>query len=234
MIPSVETINSFTDREELAQALATRISLILGKAITTRNQAGLVVSGGSTPKRLFEVLSQRELDWSGVSISLADERWVAVSDGDSNENLIRKYLLQGHARKANFSGLKVGTGSAEENESACQQRLAVLPRPDLIVLGMGLDGHTASLFPGSAQLSAALEMDSGCLCKAITPPDSSHTRMTLTLPALLDAREIILHITGEDKLAVLKTALQEGSVAEMPVRAILKNITTPVSIFWSP
>ncbi len=234
MTPTMPAINSFANREKLVQNLAAHIGKILTEAIARRNQAGLIVSGGSSPKPLFQALAHTRLPWSKIMISLADERWVEVSDRQSNENMVRKYLLQNQAEKAGFTGLKIGSAPAGESEELCEQRLKKLPRADILILGMGLDGHTASLLPDAPQLAAALNLHSGCLCKAIIPAALPPQRMTLTLPALLDSRRIILYISGNNKLEVLKKAWKNGPVEEMPIRAILRNQATPLSIFWSP
>lgn len=228
-----ETINSFANPEELAELLAVKIADILQGAIVDRNNACLIVSGGSTPIPLFKTLSKQKIDWSKVSITLADERWIDVSDKESNENLVRRYLLRNKAHEAAFIGLKTGFDSALKSESLCEKLLQTLPRADVLILGMGLDGHTASLFPDAPQLVTALDMHSGKSCMAITPEHAPHHRMTLTLPTLLNARSIFLHITGKEKLLVLQKAFGDGPVQKMPIRAILRNTTIPVSIFWS-
>jgi 6-phosphogluconolactonase len=99
---------------------------------------------------------------------------------------------------------------------------------------MGNDGHTASLFPQAARLSEALAQDSGKLCLAITPPVAPHERMSLTLPALLHSRRIILHLVGPGKREVYEKALADGPVAEMPIRAVLRQTAAPVTVFWAP
>jgi len=228
-------IKKFVDRHRLAADLARRIAQLLNDAVQRAGRAGLAVSGGSTPAALFYRLSQLALPWEKVVVTLVDERWVAPDDPDSNEHLVRTRLLQNRAATASFVGLKTPAVTAAEGEAACEQRLSELPRPfAALVLGMGRDGHTASLFPGAAQLAAATKMKSGRTCMAIAPPAAPHDRMTLTLPAILDAGQIFLHITGQDKWQVLQQAFQEGPAQEMPVRFILRQQTTPVTVWWAP
>ncbi|MBW2072753.1 MAG: 6-phosphogluconolactonase [Deltaproteobacteria bacterium] len=228
-------IKKFVDRQGLAVDLAERIAELLSHAVERSGEACLAVSGGSTPAALFDQLSQLAVPWEKVVVTLVDERWVAPDDADSNEHLVRSRLLQNRAAAANFVGLKTPAATAAEGEAECKQRLAKLPHPYAsLVLGMGKDGHTASLFPGAAQLAAATDMMSGRTCMAVTPPAAPHDRMTLTLPAILDARRIFLHITGQEKWQVLQKALQEGPAHEMPIRFILRQQTTPVVVFWGP
>jgi len=224
-----------TSATELAAHLAGDIATRITEAIARQGQASLVVSGGSTPRLLFQDLSHQKIDWDKVLITLADERWVDTADPASNERLVRSLLLQNAAAKARFVGLKNEALSAREGEKKCTKALAAIRRPfDLVLLGMGNDGHTASLFPGAMQLSAALAMHSGSDCMAIIPPQGPFERMTLTLPALLDSRKIILHITGEEKKAVLEKALADGPEEQMPIRCILRQQQTPVQIYWAP
>ena len=225
----------FKDSPTLVAALAGQVASLLPSAIKERGQASLVVSGGSTPVPFFAALSELALDWKQVVVTLADERWVDPTDADSNEQLVRRHLLQGRAAAARFVGLKTGAATAVQGEKECADRLAPVPRPfDVLILGMGNDGHTASLFPQAIRLGEALKMDSGKLCLAITPPATPHERMTLTLPALLHSRQIILHLAGPDKRAVYERALAHGPVAEMPIRAVLGQTFAPVTVFWAP
>lgn len=225
----------FKDSPTLVAALAGQVADLLRDGIRERGEASLVVSGGSTPVPFFAALSALALDWKQVAVTLADERWVDPTDADSNERLVRQHLLQNQAAAARFVGLKNEALSAIQGEKECEDRLALLPRPfDVLILGMGNDGHTASLFPQATRLSEALNMDSGMLCLAITPPAAPHERMSLTLPALLQSRQIILHLVGPGKRAVYERALADGPVAEMPIRAVLGQTAAPVTVFWAP
>lgn len=228
-------IHTFDSANELADNLANEIAQSLAKAITERGQASMVVSGGATPRLLFNRLSLKKLDWQKVTIILADERWVSPTDSASNELLVRSQLLQNNAACASFIGLKNNAPTAVDGEQACHYTVGMIPRPlDIVILGMGDDGHTASFFPGADKLNEALDMQSGRHCIAITPPSAPHKRLTLTLPTLLDSREIILHITGDNKKKVLDKVLAEGSPNDMPVRWVLRQQQTPVRIFWAP
>ncbi|MFA7381847.1 MAG: 6-phosphogluconolactonase [Desulfurivibrionaceae bacterium] len=225
----------FQDSPALVTALAGQVAELLRNGIKARGRASLVVSGGVTPVPFFAALSAQALAWQQVAITLADERWVDPADPDSNEQLVRRYLLQNRAASAGFVGLKTGAATARQGEKECGDRLALLPRPfEVLILGMGNDGHTASLFPQATRLGEALAMDSRRLCLAITPPAAPHERMTLTLPALLQSRRIILHLAGPGKRAVYEKALADGPVTEMPIRAVLRQTAAPVTVFWAP
>ena len=230
----IPTFHEFDKQQTLCGTLSQRICEALQKAIAVRGKASLVVSGGSTPVTLFAALSKISMEWDRVFITLADERWVEVSNRDSNEASVREHLLRNQATDAHFHGLKNSHASAVEGEKECEEGLRLLPVPfDIIILGMGPDGHTASLFPGAARLSNALDMGSERLCMAMTPVTAPHDRMTLTLPALLDSRQIYLHLSGKEKRDVYERALGRDSVEEMPMRAVLYQDKVPVDVYWA-
>ncbi len=226
---------AFPDRDASAASLADEIVKRLATGITRSGRASLAVSGGTTPKVLFERLSAMDLGWSSVVITLVDERWVAPTEADSNEHLVRSHLLRGKAAAAAFIGLINGADTAAAGEKECERNLRRIARPfDVLILGMGADGHTASLFPGARNLSRATDMRAVQTCMGIAPVTAPHERMTLTLPAILDARQIYLQITGHHKKEVLQQAQAEGPAEEMPIRFILRQQKTPVSIYWAP
>ncbi len=224
----------FKDTGELVVALAARITDQLAGAITAGREASLVVSGGRTPAQLFARLAQTPIDWPRVAISLADERWVPVNVEASNEAMVRRTLLQGHAAGARFVGLKRGATRAAAGASEAFRAIATLPHPfDVVVLGMGDDGHTASLFPDSPKLDDALAPSSPPACVAMRAPVAPFDRLSLNLAALLDARLIVIHLQGEAKWPVYQQALQPGPAREMPVRAVLRQQHIPVEVYWS-
>jgi 6-phosphogluconolactonase len=225
----------FSDIEALSRALAHQIAASLRTAIATRGLASLVVSGGKSPTRLFELLRAEELDWSAVCVALADERWVDPSDPASNEKLVRDVLLKGPAAKARFLGLKNAAPTPDMGAVSAWETFARVPRPfDAVVLGMGDDGHTASLFPGSPNLPSALNPAAVAGCVGMRSPVAPHPRLSLNLSALLDSRRIILLITGDAKWRTYLAACAPGPVQDMPVRAVLRQTRTPVEVMWSP
>ncbi len=228
-------VKEFPDRSSLVTGLAGQIWSLLTAAVRKNSRASLAVSGGSTPVALFEHMSELDIPWTDVVITLVDERWVEPEVEDSNEHLVRTHLLKNRAAAATFVGMKTPAATAGTGEVECEQRLQNVPRPfTVLILGMGGDGHTASLFPGAEKLAAATNMNSGKLCMGIAPLTAPHERMTLTLPAILNSNQIILHITGPEKQDVLEEALAEGPPEEMPIRFILRQQTTPVSVYWAP
>ncbi len=223
----------FPDAAALADVLSEQIRVDLHEAIAQRGNASLVVSGGRTPVRLFTRLRSQVLDWKNVWITLADERWVDVSSQDSNDHLVRQHLLVDRAAAAHFVGLKNPADTPEGGAEWSTRALSRISQPyDVIVLGMGDDGHTASLFPGSLALPRALDPAAAPACVAIHALTAPHARMTFNLAALLSARRIILHFEGEGKWRVYQRARAAASVVEMPVRAILQQKKVPVDVFW--
>jgi 6-phosphogluconolactonase len=218
-----------------AAALAGAIARELAAALAARPRASLVVSGGRTPQAMFERLRVAPLDWSRVGATLADERWVAVDDAASNERLVRAGLLQGPAAAMQFHGMKNAAATPEQGAAAYWRIAGKLPRPfDALVLGMGDDGHTASLFPCSAQITAGLDLAAPPGVLAVHPVTAPHARLSLNRSALLAARRIFIQITGASKWAVYQRALQAGPVAQFPVRAVLHQQQVPVEVHWCP
>lgn len=213
--------------------LVNKVVDLLSMAIEQHGSASLVVSGGRTPKGFFHLLSQEFLDWSKVTVTLADERWVDADHKDSNEKLVQENLLINEACVARFVALKNSATSAQAGETSIDQDLSAIGRFTLVILGMGDDGHTASLFPGSEALNIGLDMESGRQCLAVQPLDAPHERMSMTLPRLLDSEQIIVHISGENKGNVLAMADGGDDCFELPIRAVLQQTITPVSVYWA-
>ncbi|MBT5388960.1 MAG: 6-phosphogluconolactonase [Porticoccaceae bacterium] len=213
--------------------LAEKVAGLLADDIAAKGKASLVVSGGRTPMGFFQLLSQQMLDWHSVKVTLADERWVNNEHKDSNEKLVRENLLINEARHADFVPLKTAADNALEGEVETELALAAIGQFTVVILGMGDDGHTASLFPGAEALPLGLAMDSGRTAIAVTPTEAPHQRISLTLPRLLNSRQLIIHISGAGKQSLLQAAQAGDDVAELPIRAILKQQAAPLSIYWA-
>lgn len=230
--------HSFPDAEALATELSERLAHALRTEIGRADRAGLVVSGGATPVPLFVRLRDADLPWDRVTVTAADERWVPPDAPESNERLIREHLLRGRAAEARFIGLKTPHETPEAGAAEAEARLGAVPRPfAAVVLGMGADGHTASLFPHAEGLNAALDPAGTRMVTAVRPPYSegaaARPRLTLTLTALTGSRLIVLHITGAEKRTVYERALEGGDALALPVRAVLHS-GAPVEIWWAP
>ncbi|AZC24941.1 6-phosphogluconolactonase, eukaryotic type [Pseudomonas sessilinigenes] len=230
-LPAGVRAHEFRSSTLLAAGQALKVAEQLREAIVARGQATLVVSGGRSPVAFFQALVKQELDWSKVLISLADERWVPVEHADSNAGLLKQHLLVGPVAKARFLGLYSAAASLEEAAQQADEALAQLRGIDVLVLGMGDDGHTASLFPGSPNLAEALEPAGSRRCWPMLAPTVPRQRLSMSRALLASARSSLLSISGQSKLATLSTALAGDVVADMPIRAFLQ---TPLEIYWCP
>ncbi|MFB0872763.1 MULTISPECIES: 6-phosphogluconolactonase [unclassified Sphingobium] len=226
------TEHLFATGAEAAADLAARIAAILGDAIAARGVATLAVSGGRSPRPVLEALAKEPIDWTKLIVTLVDERWVEPVSADSNERLVRETLLQGPAAAARFVPMKNGAADAYAGQPEAEARFAALPWPlDIVLLGMGDDGHTASLFPEAAELAEGLSSTARTI--AVTPPAAPHQRLSLTASAILDSRHIFLQIGGPAKKAVYDRALAGGPVEELPIRLALLQDGVPVEVWIS-
>ena len=215
----------------LAQDIAQR----LAAAIALRGVAVLCVSGGKSPIALFEALRVQPIDWSRVRVTLTDERCVPCTHPDSNASLVRQHLLQDRASAAQFVPLVAEAHeplpSPDVLARAASLALQAAGRVDVLVLGMGADGHTASLFPQAPNLVEALDPNNPEACVAIEPPASApYARVTQTLAQLLRARHIVLPLSGADKLATLRLARLSIS-NQYPISHVLHQTLTPVALW---
>ncbi|MDP3325001.1 6-phosphogluconolactonase [Hydrogenophaga sp.] len=218
-------------------AIAAHIATALRTAIAARGQASLAVSGGKSPIPLFEALREHDLDWSKVTIVLVDERVVPRDHADSNTALVARHLLQGRAAAARFLPFfreLAPTFNAEVLDALvrdAEDRIATLPWPlDVAVLGMGEDAHTASLFPGAPGYARAIATDQRLAW--VVPDTAPHARLSLTLSALLAARELVLSIAGESKLAVYRRAAQKADEA-LPISLVINQTQAPLSVWMN-
>jgi 6-phosphogluconolactonase len=228
-------IRWFDDNASLAPALAAAVAEDLRAALATAPAATLAVSGGRSPVPVFEALREADLDWARVVVTLVDERWVPETDPASNAALVKTHLLQGKAAAARFLPLYTGDASAAAGEASLAEALADLPRPfAALILGMGDDGHTASLFPASPNLEAGLALggtaDDTPPCLAQVGAVAPAERISLTLPWILDARRIYLQFGGAAKVKVFNAA-QAGPNRQYPVSFVLAQTKTPVTVF---
>ncbi|WP_348761612.1 6-phosphogluconolactonase [uncultured Salinisphaera sp.] len=220
----------YDDRSQAAVELAASIADTLRQAIAERGGASLVVCGGSSPVELFEHLSQADLDWSQVVIVPSDERWVAPEHADSNERMLRETLLVNRAAEAMFVGLYRDTDAPGDAVDKVEADLIDVPAPfDVVLLGMGDDGHTASLFPNDPNIERALGSTARVIAAEVGPP----ARLSLGPAVLRRARRIDILIFGDEKKRVHDEAVRPGPQAELPVRSVL-NTTDPIpTVHWA-
>ena len=216
----IQSQNDFENREALAKALAARVAAALSRCITLKGVATLAVSGGTTPTLFFEQLSMQQITWAKVSVTLVDERQVPEDHARSNARLVKANLLRHRARDAMFVPLY-------QNANAEKLNL------DVVVLGMGDDGHTASFFPGGDNLSEALSLNCKKSIIQMHAPAAGEPRLTFSLAKLLAAPALFLHIEGQEKLAVLAKSKAGIDVMALPIRAVLQS-HNPLHIFWCP
>lgn len=228
-------LHEFKDGAALAEGLADRVSSALADAIAARGKATIAVSGGSTPKAFFKALSGRDIDWSKVTVTLVDERFVPADNPRSNHLLVADNLLQAKAKAAGFLPLYRDAASAEDAARIVSADAASLGVPfDVAILGMGTDGHTASFFPGGSKLAEAISAETPRGLITMEAEGAGETRLTFTFASLQDARLLVLHIEGQGKKDVLAAAQAGGPETDMPIRAVLRRAATPVDIYWAP
>ena len=219
----------FSTLEDAASALVIDLVSTLREAISIRGQALLAVSGGKTPRKVFKYLRKQRLNWNHVILTLTDERWIPNDHPESNEQLVRSYLLKYLSQETTFIPLYGGHGSLEADVKSCESRLKNLPLPfDAIYLGMGTDGHFASLFPGYEALNVS---DSRCV--AIAGTNSRLARISLTASTILNARKIYLLFEGEEKYSVYQRAKTPGSFNEIPLRLILSEDNISIEVYYA-
>ncbi|KAA1185953.1 6-phosphogluconolactonase [Rhizobium tropici] len=228
-------MHAFANGAELAGKLADKVAETLTSGIAARGSANIAVSGGSTPKAFFQALSSHSIDWSKVTITLVDERFVPADNPRSNHLLVQENLLKDKAAAANFLPLYQAAASVEEAAAIATEKTKTVGHPfDVAILGMGNDGHTASFFPGGSNLATALDPNTPRGIITMEAEGAGEPRLTFTFSSLQDARLLVLHIEGEGKKDVLAKAEAAGEETEMPIRAMLRRAAAPVEIYWAP
>ncbi|WP_424932362.1 6-phosphogluconolactonase [Amaricoccus macauensis] len=217
----------YPDRDTLMRSLADLVADQLRAAHASKGRATLAVPGGTTPGPFLEWLSQEDLEWADITVLLTDERRVPEGSERSNLRLIKGTLVQNAASSVQLIDFNAGDGALAQAASEIE---AVLPI-DVLVIGMGADMHTASLFPDAPQLGDALAEDAPVLMP-IQPASQPEERLTLTAPVLKAAGAAHILITGPEKKAALETALTDGPAADAPIRVVL-NAPCPVTVHYA-
>ncbi len=213
--------HEYPDRDMLMLRVAQRIASDLGQVLRSTGRATLSVPGGTTPGPVFDTLSGVDLDWENVAVVLNDERWVPEGSPRSNTRLLRERLLVGEAAAARLLPLRADQPTPEDGLEALSAELAPHLPLSVLLLGMGEDMHTASLFPGADNLEAALRADAPPLM-AMRAEAAGEPRVTLTAPVLRDAMHVHVLITGAAKRDALERA-RGLSPQEAPIAAVLSQ-----------
>ncbi len=232
----VNGMNEFSGFDSLISSLSEKIAVQLNAAIKKNGHALLAVSGGNSPKPLFEALSNIDIQWHNVIVTLVDERWLDSTHIDSNELLIRRSLLTNKAKRARFVPLKSAVVSAKQAQESCNLVLQCLPDTiDVLLLGMGDDGHTASIFPCADQQSLMTILDecNPLRAMAIQPREAPYERMSLTASYLRKSRSTYLLLKGERKLQTYHKALSGANVMEMPIRIFMNHVGGEMEVFYA-
>jgi len=228
----------FSCKEDLNKALQDDVVATLKSALKDKLRACIALSGGSSPKELYNSLSSLDLDWGSVDVALVDERWVGIEHAASNEAFIRNNLIKNKASTANLVSMKTADHTAQLGLREVERRYEELTLPfDFTILGMGGDGHTASLFPAAKGLSEALSED--CLIAAIEAKKSTVTganveRISLSLKGIFHSKKVVLLISGQEKLNVYQLAKTNTDETKMPVSAVLNQSKTDIHVYWAP
>lgn len=234
-LPLPVEFHAYHNSDQWTWAIAVAVAAALRRDLQQRQRARLLVSGGHTPAPVFRALSQAPLEWGRVDIALVDERWLRPDDSDSNAHLIREHLLRGHAAAARFETLTRPGRSIEE--AVADANLHARHSPGIVLLGMGDDGHTASLFPHMRDLDRALKSHNAYVaieaggCPGAGPWPR---RISLTPAGLAPARTRLLLIRGQDKRAVFERALDGTDPHELPVRIAFTTPGAALQVHWCP
>lgn len=224
----------FPDRKRLFSGLTQDFQDRLTEIIRKRRKASLALAGGTTPGPLYEALSNAPLPWEKVSVTVTDERWVSPEDPASNEFLIRDMLLKRRAAAATFIPFKTNHAKASGGAATAEKRIAPIMPFDICLIGMGPDGHIASLIPGAEGYEAAADPEGAKKIAGIHAPGAAGApeRMTLTLAGLLSSRRIVVLFMGQDKLGVYNEA--KAGEGTSPLKDLLAQKKVPVHAFWAP
>ncbi len=225
---------SFENAAAASAALADAVAAALQQALDKKGSAVLAVSGGRSPIAFFEALSQKNLAWQNIGVTLVDERIVPTTHADSNTGLVHEYLLQNQAATAQWIPV-VEAGKTEaglQPEAVVQTALQHYRQPDVLVLGMGGDGHTASLFPQAPQLDKGLDEANTVPLLHTTPVTAPHERVSMTLAAIAQTPAVFLAIGGAEKKAVFDQAAAAPSKT-YPTSYILNHEKVNCHVYYA-
>lgn len=204
-------------------SIVKNIVIDIKSVLERKKEIWIVVSGGKSPIDLFKSLSKQDIDWSRVNITLADERWVPVDDDRSNEGLVRRYLIKNKASDINFFGLMANKDISIIHELYYKDFLANIDEIDILILGMGLDGHTASYFSIDKNLTNILDINNKNLISKVSLPHEPFDRVTLNFNILSTSKKIYLPIIGEEKKLKFIDIVGERNILNGPISIFLEH-----------
>lgn len=234
--------NEGVDARSLAENLAGELVIRLQTAIANKGSAVIAFSGGSTPKPLFEALAEHDVEWDKVVITLVDERWVPETHDLSNAAFLKRFLLDHLPDGVRFVPLYQKAQSVRASYplvlqdfiDATGSNAESLRDFDVVILGMGGDGHTASFFPDADNVAELVSIEASDPLLSCSSPSTQVERITWSLPALLNCDFLVLHFTGEDKLDVFEQAVTGGGdFEELPIRSAIFQDRAPLNVFYS-
>lgn len=221
---------SYNTLDEQVDALCLRLEAELTAYLIKQDKVVLAVSGGRSPIPFFHKLSQADIDWQRVVVSLVDERFISPDQPDSNAYLIKTHLLINQASCATFVPLVTAVDDAALNLTLAQKNFQY---PDIAILGMGEDGHTASLFPNAVELPLGLALSTTCSLITLVPPEAPYRRLSMTRSALLNSKQLYLSIQGMNKRAVFERACQYED-PRYPISYFIHQTKVPLDVYWAP
>ena len=232
------SLNRFDSRDQMFKSLAVDCETRLKNTLIKNDKASFIVPGGTTPAPVFLELSKSDLEWEKITIAQSDERWLDSDHPQSNQRLTENTFLINNAAQAGYVAMKNSSVTASKALAQCNQDYHIISPFTVTMLGMGLDGHIASLFPNSNHIEEGLSLDNKDLCIDIDatgcPVAGEYTeRMSLTLNAILASEQIILLITGDEKLKLVEHWLDKQPERSCPISFLLNQTKTPLAIYWA-
>ena len=220
------------NRSELDQMLCDSIVTALVSDLNMFGKASLLVSGGSTPKNLFQLLSNAPLNWKNISISLVDDRFLADNHKDQNGSMVKDLLIQNKATEANFIPLVQDINNIENNTLLITEKFKDIQQPfSALVLGMGGDGHTASLFPDCDELNEGMDLNNKNTFIQTNPKSAPYQRISLTRSAILNSKSLFLHFYGEEKQLVFEKAKNNKTYLPFPIQGFIHQDKSELKVF---
>lgn len=222
------------NRELLDQELAEYVISVLEFDLEIRGEASILVSGGSTPLNLFKILSHYEIAWESVNVILVDERFVPDQHPDQNGSMVKANLLKNNAAKARFQSMVLNPTDSKNNLSLVRSQMQLIKRPfSIVILGMGGDGHTASLFPNAPELDEGMSFNTNDDIIITHPTEAPHERITFTRKALLNTHHLTLHCYGKEKKNILDTVNSLSDYRPYPIEGFVHQELVDLKVFWT-